>query len=386
MIKLYNADCLDVLRRLKPGSVDAVVTDPPAGIGFMGKSWDSSRGGRDQWAAWLASALAECLRVARPGSHLLCWALPRTSHWTGTAIEDAGWIIEDRITHHFGNGFPKHKSKLKPATEDWWLATKPGGKKWLGVDACRVGVDEVPTRGKASGASAFGNAIPDFTGSHKWNGCNPSIHRGRWPANLVLSHHPECNGECVEGCPIRLMGEQSGQRQPGARPAKRGAGTNGYHGWPGGTNDGIRIEMDSGTAARFFPNFDADPFVYQAKASRRDRNEGCEGMEAVVRPITSGHGLGPINTSKATQGGVRENRPTANHHPTVKSTALMSWLCRLACPPGGVILDPFMGSGSTGKAAILEGFSFAGIERDPSYFKIARRRIRDAEKAARHVA
>jgi hypothetical protein len=329
---------------LADGSVDCVVTDPPAGIGFMGKAWDSDKGGRRQWVAWLTSALAECLRVAKPGSILLCWALPRTSHWTGTAIEDAGWLIEDRIAHHFGSGFPKHKSKLKPATEDWWLARKRG-PKWLGVDVCRAPATLKGNHGRGGPIHTEGRVRQSgFALGHG----DPMDGKGRWPSNLVLSHSPDCDGECAPGCPIRLMGEQSGERGPTAPPgrparAKAQGGRNGPR-WNGVIDDAVSYP-DSGTAARFFPNFEPEPFLYAAKASRRDRGEG-------------------------------------NTHPTTKSTALMRWLCRLACPEGGVILDAFMGSGSTGCAAIAEGFDFVGIEIDPEWCGIARARIANARRLA----
>ncbi len=106
-------DCLEVLKDLPDNSVDSLVTDPPAGISFMGKSWDSDKGGRDQWIAWLASVMAECMRVMKPGAHGLVWAIPRTSHWTATALEDAGFEIRDVVTHHFGSGFPKSLNVLK---------------------------------------------------------------------------------------------------------------------------------------------------------------------------------------------------------------------------------------------------------------------------------
>jgi hypothetical protein len=318
-------------------AVDAVVTDPPAGIGFMGKEWDSTRGGRRAWVAWLAECLAECLRVAKPGAVLLCWAIPRTSHWTGTAIEDAGWLIEDRITHHFGSGFPKHQSKLKPATEDWWLARKPGAK-WLGVDQCRVPAPEGLTSGgcmKPRTRSVY--AQDPWT--MNWDKPRSEEHpAGRWPPNLVLSHLPDCNGECVEGCPVRLMGEQGGNRKSGKAHVlhrrKEGQYCGGFRG-----GDAVdALYGDEGSAARFFPQFDADPFLYCTKASQSDRGSG-------------------------------------NEHPTVKSLALMRWLCRLACPKGGVILDPFAGSGSTIIAALAEGHRAIGIEIDSRYCEIARRRL-----------
>jgi hypothetical protein len=106
-VTLYAGDALDVLRTLPDQSVDAVVTDPPAGIAFMGKQWDGAKGGREQWSAWLAAIMAEALRVTKPGGHALVWALPRTAHWTACGLEDAGWQVRDRITHLFGSGFPK---------------------------------------------------------------------------------------------------------------------------------------------------------------------------------------------------------------------------------------------------------------------------------------
>jgi DNA modification methylase len=158
MIDLRLGDCLEVMPTIPSGSVDAVVTDPPAGIKFMGKEWDTPgalverkpdrsvkwdqvagnhnpsndidrartrRVERGRFIDYLTPRFAECFRVAKPGARALIWALPRTSHWTATAIEDAGWIIEDRVSHIFGQGFPKAKSKLKPAVEDWWKARKP---------------------------------------------------------------------------------------------------------------------------------------------------------------------------------------------------------------------------------------------------------------------
>lgn len=105
--RVLNGDCLAELKKLKPNSIDSLVTDPPAGISFMGKDWDGDKGGRDQWIAWMRDVMAECLRVLKPGAHALVWAIPRTSHWTTTAIEDAGFEIRDVVTHLFGSGFPK---------------------------------------------------------------------------------------------------------------------------------------------------------------------------------------------------------------------------------------------------------------------------------------
>jgi hypothetical protein len=129
---IHHGDCVEVMATLEPDSIDAIVTDPPAGIGFMGKSWDHHRGGRDLWVAWMTEVMTECLRVAKPGAYAVVWALPRTSHWTGWALENAGWELRDKIIHGFATGFPKSHNlpgglgtALKPAYEDWWLARKP---------------------------------------------------------------------------------------------------------------------------------------------------------------------------------------------------------------------------------------------------------------------
>ncbi len=164
--KLGTCDALEGLRGLPAASVDAIVTDPPSGIGFMGQAWDKDKGGRDQWVAWLRDILRESLRVVKPGAFAAVWALPRTSHWTMTAVEDAGFDIRDVLTHHFGSGFPKSRNlgsgigtALKPATEDWILARAPldgtttanqeqHGTGGLNIDACRV-------KGNAGGASNY---------------------------------------------------------------------------------------------------------------------------------------------------------------------------------------------------------------------------------------
>jgi hypothetical protein len=106
-VSLYQGDCLDVLRTLPSDSCDALVTDPPAGIAFLGEAWDEDRGDIAKWSAWLTRVMREAMRVLKPGAHGLVWALPRTSHWTGIALEHAGFEIRDKITHVFGQGFPK---------------------------------------------------------------------------------------------------------------------------------------------------------------------------------------------------------------------------------------------------------------------------------------
>lgn len=196
---LVLGDCLEVFLALPEHHLDAVVDDPPAGIGFMGRSWDRDRGGRAKWVQWLAERKAAQLRACKPGAYSLTWALPRTSHWTATALEDAGWMVRDVVTHHFGQGWPKGESQLKPASEHWILAQKPferglsaraNVERWgvgiLGIDACRV------TRGSRLLPRVLDKGVSNEWGRLHNRGEAEETTLGSWPTNLVLSHCPGC--------------------------------------------------------------------------------------------------------------------------------------------------------------------------------------------------
>lgn len=319
-------DCLEVLRTLPDNSVDSVVTDPPYGLSFMGKKWDYDVPTSEIWA--------ECLRVLKPGGHLLAFAGTRTQHRMAVRIEDAGFEIRDMIAWVYGSGFPKsHNLKdewqgwgtaLKPALEPITVARKPfsgtvaanvlaHGTGALNVDGCRVGTELVEAGRAGRTADQFSATAYANGNGYAGRNTDAGVSTGRWPANLIHD-----GGE--------FLGEQ----------------------------------------ARFF---------YCAKASKWDRDEGLEHMEAVHR----------VNGNKWTDQDYRvtngerppsaESGPRKNIHPTVKPTDLMRYLCRLVTPPNGTVLDPFMGSGSTGKAAKLEGFQFIGIEREAEYLEIAKARI-----------
>lgn len=309
---LYRGDCIDGMRKLRGDSIDAVVTDPPYGLGFMGKGWDHAVPGAEFWV--------EALRVAKPGAHLAAFGGTRTFHRLACAIEDAGWELRDTLMWVYGSGFPKPHNgpwggtNLKPAWEPIILARKPfdgtvasnyaaHGTGGLNLDSCGVG-----------------SKVSDG---------------GRFPANLihdgsddVLAAFPYAKGQQgpVSGtAPSEKTSNSYGRmkRKGEASADSNNEGAVGFRMKPG------MRRSDDGSAARFF---------YCAKASKADRGEG-------------------------------------NNHPTVKPTELMRYLCRLVTPPGGLVLDPFMGSGSTGRGAMLEGLKFIGMELDENYTTIAKARI-----------
>lgn len=310
--QLHSGDCLELLATLPDNSVDSIVTDPPYGLSFMGKKWDYDVPNVEIWK--------ECLRVLKPGGHLLAFAGTRTQHRMAVRIEDAGFEIRDMIAWVYGSGFPKsHNLKdewqgwgtaLKPALEPITVARKPligtvaenvlaHGTGGLNIDGCRVATDELTPRNNGQSATwgSFGSGYAE-----------PSK-LGRWPANLIHD----------------------------------------------GSDEVTDLLNDS---ARFF---------YCAKASKKDRDEGLELFDVKSHPgeyCIANHNGQP-----------RKHQPRANIHPTVKPTDLMRYLCRLVTPKGGLVLDPFTGSGSTGKAAILEGFRFLGAEMNPEYVAIAKARI-----------
>ena len=366
-MNLVLGDCLEVLRGMDADSVDAIVTDPPYGLSFMGNRWDYDVPSVEIWA--------ECLRVLKPGGHLLAFAGTRTQHRMAVRIEDAGFEIRDMIAWVYGSGFPKsHNLKgdldgwgtaLKPALEPITVARKPlvgtvaenvlrHGTGAINVDGCRVGtVAPATTRG----ANALGRMNDDgWEPSDSGQRIDPHP-AGRWPANLIHDGSDEVVGLFPQGSFNKpVVWQSDGDGADGTRALGKGVGKR--------TAGTVRDAYgDSGSAARFF---------YCAKASRADRDEGCEGLEA----RTAGH-YAQDEWSRQHMGNTPDAKrhPVRNHHPTVKPTALMRYLCRLVTPPNGIVLDPFMGSGSTGKAAILEGFGFVGIEREPEYLEIARRRI-----------
>jgi len=615
-----HTDALNALRALPDDCIDSCVTDPPSGIAFMGKDWDHDKGGRDAWIAWLASIMTEVARVLKPGAHAFVWSLPRTSHWTGMALENAGFEVRDSFHHVFATGFPKSKklgegvgTAAKPAHEVWWLVRKPftgtleqnyaaHGTGGLNIDACRVAhasaadlqahADQVTTL-KAKGGS-LGNS---WKNSSDLSGANDVSDAGRWPPNLVFSHHPECRcigtveldanpswdtpnratepskftgsevskvrhatragepsaerrytdqgvtgfaalpgerrddtedierWECVEGCAVAELNSQSeaphiarffpclimpawdiqqaetiGHTEPLASAMDAGidAGADLVHDMslsssktggsgkmstasmfppdmkstiktktpettlqaiskpladktitdtmiqnerrtvnetdlpsesvhdvkngsasstlaheqpepitdtanpasfhtPGNGVIGIAStlknseESSTGTsvnrrgyantstfAVPTNPISNAAPFVYVAKPSTSERDQGLEAF----RVLSGGDATGRKDGSAGTQNpraGAGRTGGRRNHHATVKSVDLIRWLTKLITPPGGLVVDPFAGSGTGGIAALRDGYRWLGFElndddEEPSV-SVARARI-----------
>lgn len=364
-IALRHGDCLDVMRGMADASIDAVVTDPPyhltagkkggtgmasvnprspagramIGTGFNGQAWD----GGD--VAFRIETWAEVLRLLRPGGHLVAFGGTRTYHRMVCAIEDAGFEIRDQLAWLYGSGFPKscnlpdgRGTALKPAHEPICLARKPlvgtvaanvarHGTGALNIDSCRIeaeGGSPSAARRKLGAPTScrpgeYGHTIVNRIAPERFEQERPGEALGRWPANVTH----DGSDEVLEA--FAAFGDR-GAAAPVRGTEPSAAIKNAY-------NDRARVpgafHGDTGTAARFF---------FSAKANREERGEG-------------------------------------NTHPTVKPLALMQWLCRLVTPPGGTVLDPFAGSGSTLIAADREGFDAVGIEHIAEYVEIARRRL-----------
>lgn len=423
--KVYSGHNLEVLKTLADNSIDSIVTDPPYELGFMGKGWDKSG------IAYSVELWQECLRVLKPGGHLLAFGGSRTWHRLAVAIEDAGFEMRDSIAWLYGSGFPKslnisksieakittgsgNKTAFKKLTGEqvergnWGIAkqqhtygqratnydetagetrlgkleaTTPEAKQWdgwgtalkpafepivvarkpligtvaenvlqfgtggLNIDASRIGTESVTINTFDNGAKPFGDAVGEPFTSRE------SV--GRWPANVILDETT-----------AKLLDEQSGVSKSPSTYMRTAA-----------TNSNIEFNPklvgseqigfgDSGGASRFF---------YVAKASKRDRNEGLDELPEVrYADRNATDGVGGDNPRN------RTNKPKQNFHPTVKPTTLMTYLIKLVTPEAGVVLDPFAGSGSTGKAAILEGYTFIGIELTEDYLPIIEGRLQHA--------
>jgi site-specific DNA-methyltransferase (adenine-specific) len=364
-VKIVCGDSLEVLRKLPDDCIDSVVTDPPYELAFMGKSWDASGVAHDS-AIW-----EECLRVLKPGGHILAFGGSRTWHRLAVAIEDAGFEIRDSVAWLYGSGFPKSLNVGKAAAqwEGWGTALKPAfepivmgrkpikgtvvqnvlehGTGALNIDATRIGTAD-GFGGGAKGSSGFVDGYErGKSGGFVTSG------KGRWPANVIVQHADECeqvdeNGnevipawQCVEGCQVAVLDAQSGHLH--------GSGN----------------KSDTGTGEDV--QYDASSFhvSYQGRANR---DYGAQG----------GGASRFFYTAKAN----KKERPTAEDgsaHPTVKPIAIMSYLIKLVTQPGGIVLDPFGGSGTTAEAALMEGMRCIIVEKEAQYIPMIEQRVARAE-------
>jgi site-specific DNA-methyltransferase (adenine-specific) len=379
--KLICGNSLLELKKLDSNSIDSVVTDPPYELGFMGKEWDKT-GIANNVELW-----KEVYRVLKPGGHMLAFSGTRTYHRMVCAIEDSGFEIRDQLAWIYGSGFPKSQNVGK-------MIDKKAGKKVEKGEAFNV-----VGMGKSNGGSKFRSDHPDYKpydpqtdDAKKYDGWGTALKPAQEP--IVLARKPLSEKTVAanvikygtgainiddsrvgdEDIKINVLEEWTGfgQKKNPEYNQKISKGR-----WPAniihdGSDEVVQLFPNSkGSAARFF---------YSAKANKQDRNEGCEKIEAKRAISISCNGpekkmhLG-ISSLK---GEHKQIEPKNNIHPTVKPTELMRYLIRLITPSNGVVLDPFNGSGSTGKAAMLEGKHYIGIDLSTEYIKISEARISKA--------
>ena len=371
---LHCGECVSVMRDMPDNSVDAIVCDPPYGIGFMGKQWDASVPG-DEWAR-------ECLRVLKPGAHLIAFAATRTLHRMVVALEDAGFDIRDTLAWVYWQGFPKSLDMSKELDkvagaqrEVVGMHSRPAGSNGNGV-AYEMSVRPMP--------KAVEITAPASAQAKRWAGFGTALKPAFEPA--VLARKPldgtyaenvlkwETGALNIDGCRFAYGDDcwpgPSEELQPQVYSQPRNAkGARGA----GGAFDGERREVfvDPSTLGRFPAN------LYQCpKPSRREREEGCESLPARTGAQAVGQKENAAGLNSPRAGAGRTANEVRNWHPTVKPVRLMRWLVRLVgCQPGSVILDPFVGSGTTMLAAEAEGFHCIGIELDERHCDIVRARL-----------
>ena len=430
--KIICGDCLEVMKEIPDNSIDTIITDPPYGLNFMGKRWDNFGTDLQKYQEWTRRWAIEALRIAKPGATLLCFGGTRTWHRLACGLEDAGWIIKDTLMWIYGSGFPKatdiakqlakkqgakkqgakkqgagskgntfplnkeyqdyeltpeakqwegwKSHGLKPAWEPIIMAMKPNegsyaenALKWgvagLNIDESRVeGQDKKTPKTRAYSKGQFGGTEGKGIEGMK---ITPVEHiDGRFPANLIHDGSDE-----VVAC-FPNSKSTGGTGKIGLDSDVNLGGGNNYY------NFG-----DSGSASRFFKSI-----LYYPKASKSERNKGCEGLETSKKFTAGNYSQSPTcKTCDLTLNGTNdhsecsgevyykemESKNTKNNHPTVKPLKLMEYLCILTkTPTGGIVLDPFAGSGTTCMAAKKVGRDFIGIEKEPDYVAIAEARIK----------
>jgi DNA modification methylase len=374
---LYHGDNREVLKQLPDNSIDSVVTDPPYELGFMGKKWDSTG------IAYDVQLWREVLRVLKPGGHLLAFSGSRTYHRMAVAIEDAGFDIRDQIMWIYGSGFPKSLDISKAIDKAAGAEREVVGERRFGRTSTGQGSGWNANSVAEAGRQDI--TAPATDAAKQWQGWGTALKPAHEP--IVMARKPligtvannvltwGVGGLNIEASRVGRAADDNsvaGNRTATFGTQETHSGGDGSGGWS--QNDAGRwpanvIHDGDPFVVELFPK-DAARFFYCAKTSKRDRNEGLDGFEAIR--VHDGKAEGKVGGDNPKN---RTNQAKVNHHPTVKPTDLMAYLCRLVTPKGGTVLDPFMGSGSTGKAAMYEGFKFIGIEMTDEYLPIAKARI-----------
>jgi len=387
-MNLHCGDCLDVMRELADNSVDLVLTDPPYGLSFMGKKWDYDVPSVEIWA--------EALRVLKPGGHLLAFAGTRTQHRMACRIEDAGFEIRDMLAWLYGSGFPKSLDvskaidKAAGAEREVVGSWKPTGTAPPSIHGSHSAAKTTSDCGYEPDIEARINiTAPATDAAREWAGYGTALKPALEPITMarkplvgtVAANVLEYGTGALNIDACRVEGAPSGLK-PYVRSttpqvyalgmAKAGRDVT-FTDHPSGRWPANLIHDGSEEATA--PLAAAARYFYCAKASKRERDAGCEGMAARMSMRYGERAQGPLPQQKP-------SKPVAqkNHHPTVKPIALMEHLVKLASRPAAIVLDPFMGSGTTGIACKNLGRDFIGIERDPEYFQIARNRIQHTPK------
>lgn len=346
----------------------------------MGKDWDHHKGGRTEWVAWLTEVMREVYRVLKPGAHGFVWALPKTSHWTAWALEEAGFEIRDCVTHHFGTGFPKSMDVSKAID------------KKLGAKRDVVSVTKSPFKldnldGKSYQAAVSGDTRPlDCDGyklevktsassdeAKQWEGWGTALKPGTefwWLIRKPLGEKTVA-GNVLEWGTGGLNIDACRIPSPGGSPSQGIRATAKRTGWdPANPSRRNSRWVDYRSPETFNAERPGE------KLGRWPSNMVHDGSEEIVSQFP--HGVRFFYCTKASRKDKTHGGRIDNRHPTVKSTELMSWLVRMITPPGGTVLDPFLGSGSTGVAALRDGFRLIGIEAHREYYQVASERLEDA--------
>jgi len=364
---IIEGDCLEVMKTFPDNHFSAICTDPPYGLSFMGKEWDAGVPHAEIWT--------EALRVSKPGAFLLAFGGTRTYHRLTCAIEDAGWEIRDCLSWLYASGFPKshnnfgipgYGTALKPAWEPIIFAMRPldgtfakNAEKWgqagINIDGCRIPIDSEKDDPRLGGKGSWDTSSAGqnvYEGGYAGNRMTSSP-KGRWPANVMFDE------EAAE-----MLDEKSGISNPKQQRegVKGGSGFGYFDDVKTSSMNGVWPGDNGGGASRFF---------YCAKTSSRERNEGLEAF-----PLKEKKTLNDYTSPSEGRSASKSGAPMANNHPTVKPLKLMTYLIKLIMPQkDGILLDPFAGSGSTLVAATRLGIDCIGIEKQPEYCEIARKRV-----------